>query len=273
MKAQTLAVCLPGSACDKKCPYCVSKMTWSPQEDADSWVCNIERAAHFARMAQVTDIIITGKGEPSINPHLDYAAHMFKEWPVVVQTNGIHWSKDPKSLAALASRVSIVSVSIDRPGQMAEYTPLWTQVDSNLAPMTCRATVMLTPEACEQDFMDWVRDCKKFGIRGLSFRDVTIPNEISSSKSSRKVADWIEEAAKSPIVLDWKHDFDYQFQTKEIIRRLPYGAVIKDFHGVTVTKFDYCIQDSNGEDDIRSLVYNQDGHLYTTWSSPASMIF
>jgi hypothetical protein len=48
---------------------------------------------------------------------------------------------------------------------------------------------------------------------------------------------------------------------------------VRDVGGIAVTFFEYCVQDSNGEDDIRSLIYNQDGHLYTTWNSPASMIF
>ena len=58
-----------------------------------------------------------------------------------------------------------------------------------------------------------------------------------------------------------------------VIRKLPYGATIYDIGGIAVTWFDYCIQDAHGVDDIRSLIFQEDGHLYTAWDSPASILF
>jgi len=274
MKAQTLAVCLPGSTCDKKCPYCVSKMTWAPPADEAAWNANLHKVAHFARMAQVTDVIITGKGEPTINSNLLVAAKVFSDWPLVVQTNGRRWSKHLDALITHGSFFNVIAVSIDSPIQMHTYSQMWEEIKT-MTPTTSRITVMLTPEVCQMDFSWWEETCKTFGIRGLSFREITIPGEVAGTSESNEVTAWIEGLAQNPTILDWKKSFDDIFSNPNfpVIRRLPYGAVIKDFSGVSVTKIEFCMQDSNSEDDIRSLVYNQDGHLYTTWSSPASMIF
>jgi len=297
MKAQTLSICLPGTACDKQCPYCVSKMTWAPPVDVKTWNWNLPKVSHFARMAQVTDVIITGKGEPSSqNEYLSlfYALSEFRDWPVVIQTNGKAWSENPKALDGFTlmsdgkPQFNIISVSIDDPDQMQKYAGLWEKVNS-CPVLTARITVMLTPEVCKLPFNDWVDLCKTHGIRGLSFREITIPKDYVHTKQGAEVARWIQGLDGNKVIMNWRNDFEAKFspsptlseralltclpEDPRIIRRLPYGAVIKDFDGISVTKFEYCIQDSSGEDDIRSLVYNQDGHLYTTWSSPASLIF
>jgi hypothetical protein len=49
------------------------------------------------------------------------------------------------------------------------------------------------------------------------------------------------------------------------IMRLPYGATLYMVEGVSCTHFDYCIQDSNNDNDIRSLIFHEDGHLSTSW--------
>lgn len=277
MKAQTLSICMPGTACDKKCPYCVSKMTWAPQKDEEAWIHNMPKVVHFARMAQVTDVIITGKGEPTLSEHFTLAIESFSQWPVVLQTNGKSLSKELPRLKRLAGfGLNVISVSIDDPAQMSEYKGLWDGVKET-SPLTSRATVMLTPEVCAVPFTEWVAMCKFYGIRGLSFREITIPKDYVHTKQGAEVARWIQGLDGNKTIVEWKKDFDQIFlsspRTPRTIRRLPYGAVIKDFDGISVTKFEYCIQDSTSEDDIRSLVYNQDGHLYTTWSSPASLVF
>jgi hypothetical protein len=57
------------------------------------------------------------------------------------------------------------------------------------------------------------------------------------------------------------------------VRRLPFGATIYDVEGISFTHFDYCVQDSNSDDEIRSLIYMEDGHMYTSWTYQSSKIF
>ena len=58
-----------------------------------------------------------------------------------------------------------------------------------------------------------------------------------------------------------------------VVRKLPYGAVVYDIDGIAVTGFDYCVQDQNNNEDIRSLIFMEDGHVYTSWNSKASILF
>ena len=278
MKAQTLSICLPGTACDKKCPYCVSKMTWAPPVDDQTWNWNLPKVVHFAKMAQVTDVIITGKGEPSLNEELAHAANEFRDWPVVVQTNGKTWARNPDALDGFMvdgkPLFNIISVSIDDPKQVGECDGLWKKINS-CPVLTSRITVMLTSEVCKIPFKHWVQQCVLYGIRGLSFREITVPSNWLDNPASIEVHKWIQGLKDNKTISNWLEDFEAESknQGRPFSRRLPYGAIITDFDGISVTKFDFCIQDESGDDDIRSLVYNQDGHLYTSWGSPASIIF
>lgn len=293
MRAQTLALCLPFDTCNKKCPYCVSKMTWAPEIDGARWCRNLEMVKRFAERSQVTDIVITGKGEPALNIDFirNHVIRHFGQWPLVLQTNGKEFLKDPeRDIRRLCNvfegnpfsndqedwgGVNVFAVSIDHPELMEKYGPIWKACKT--MGVISRITVMLTPAVIRVKFMDWVELCKKYDIKQMSFREVTVPTGRVMTKDSNKTAIWIKDNIKGYMkIVSWLQDYNLQQGSDETyrkIRKLPYGAVIKDVEGIAVTFFNYCIQDENGEDDIRSLIYNQDGHLYTTWNSPASVIF
>ncbi len=51
------------------------------------------------------------------------------------------------------------------------------------------------------------------------------------------------------------------------LRQLITGENLYEWEGISFTHSDHCIQErSNGEDDIRSLVFLEDGHVYTGWN-------
>jgi len=115
------------------------------------------------------------------------------------------------------------------------------------------------------DILDMI---KKQGIADqFSFRKLTTP----SSSRNKEINEWIidngcEESYNKKITNFGKN--------AKIIRRLPYGAILYDIDGIGFTHFDFCIQEESNEYDIRSLIYQLDGHLYTSWdSTPASKIF
>ena len=71
MKITTLSIVAGSEACNAKCPYCVSKMTPSCgmdlKEPEVNWR-NLDKAARFAQLSDVTTVLITGKGEPTLFP-------------------------------------------------------------------------------------------------------------------------------------------------------------------------------------------------------------
>ena len=272
MKAQTLAVCIPGNVCNRKCPYCVSKMTWAPPENSLLWRGNLSLAKAFAERAGIMDVIITGKGEPTMwFDEVVRVASEFSLFPIVLQTNGITLSRSLSLIKQLLC-IDVFAVSVDYPEQfVSALAPLWDAV--NQKGKITRATVLLTAEVMEKSFEWWISTAQILGVRQLSFRKVTIPCNYVITPEAEKTASWIRANIDPDQVVNWVDNYQKVLCDYVVVRRLSYGARVRDVGGVAVTFFEYCVQDSNGEDDIRSLIYNQDGHLYTTWNSPASMIF
>lgn len=276
MKAHSLSICIPAD-CNKNCPYCISRMTWAPKANVKTFLENLHVAKRMAQTTQIADVVITSKGEPCEGGNMlgtsMAVVKQFSDWPVVVQTNGIFLNENPGVHAVTLQTygVNVVAVSIDDWNALSRYSMLWKAINGHH--MIARITVMLTPDVCARTLDNWVAACNNHEIKQLSFREVTIPDHGFSGEA-QKTAEWITRNVKDePIVDFWIQSFNEDMKHYPEIRRLSYGAVIKDVRGVAVTLFPYCVQDCNGNDDIRSLIYHQDGHMYTTWSSPASLIF
>lgn len=269
MKATTLAVCIPNNKdCDKNCPYCISRMTWCPDYDINQWCENLELAKAFAERAGVQDVIVTGKGEPTLDlGSCTVVAKIFSEFPVYLQTNGIQlmggygWD--------VVNGIQGVAVSVDDPKDIDALTCSTVRMRGRIL----RWTVLLTEQCLSLPFLDWMKLARKHGVDQLSFRSVTAPPNPIDTIESKRTFDWIKANRNSAKEAEWLHLMRLRLIHCEMIRKLPYGAQIYDVDGIGVVHFPYCIQDSHGEDDIRSLIYHQDGHMYTTWNSPASILF
>jgi len=282
MKATTLAVSMPYEGCDKDCPYCVSKMTGYMKANKELFFRNLRKAKTLATASQVTDVIITGKGEPMFNEEsrndVLEVCDILNEFPIVLQTNGRFLLKDAHKdgywiqLLSTVAEMNTVAVSIDNKSLFHLYKRLWEELNEN--GFTIRVTVNLNNVSVEEPFEWYIEQCKKYGIHQISFREITIPNYRQETEESNKAAEWIKERATKGIN-EWIAALAVKLANNgRKLRNLPYGAVLYDYEGISVTHFDYCIQDSseNG-DDIRSLIYQENGHMYTTWNSEASRIF
>ena len=94
-----------------------------------------------------------------------------------------------------------------------------------------------------------------------------------------KVKEYLKELFEENVDKSLENDFLQKMyeqlknsQESRVLRTLPYGATLYDYKGVSVTHFDYCIQDTHGEHDDRSIIFQEDGHLYSTWNSKAGLI-
>ena len=71
MKAQNLTISVPpdsnGEICDKNCKYCISRMTGYIEHDYHKVLANIDKVKTVAKAANVSSVLITGKGEPMLN--------------------------------------------------------------------------------------------------------------------------------------------------------------------------------------------------------------
>jgi len=271
VKAQVLTISIPNYGCDKSCPFCVSKMTGCIPPDTAMMKRNVPKVKTVARAARVGSVLLTGKGEPCRNmASVREFVFSFRDFPVELQTNGRVLDADPDMLAVLSDLgLDVLAVSVNSLGELQGFRGLFGRVRK--LGLTSRATVNLTPEAMTDSFVDYVHYAGLCSVDQLSFRTITVP---SGTDPADPRAVWIRENVVLDTVRNWMAGMSFELKAQgRVVRRLPYGAVLYDYRGLSVTHFDYCIQDSHGEDDVRSLIFQEDGHLYTTWNSRASRLF
>jgi len=245
MRAQNLTISVPPGKmlCDKKCPYCVSRMTGYVKTNIQLMFRNVTKVKTLAQNAQVTGVLLTGKGEPTLNrPDLMWLLRSFNHYPIELQTNGINLSVDFQYLEDLAATgLNVLAISIDHLSQSRETT-----------------------------FDDLIDISRESNVDQLMLRQIVIPNYVDMDSATAK---WINSN------VDHKHYLQLHSEMEaacrgcgRFLRRLHFGPAVYEYNGVSVSYSDYCIQDFNEGEDIRSLIFLEDGHLYTSWNSMASAI-
>lgn len=274
MRAQNLTISVPYKGCDKDCPYCVSKMTgYMDTDDDEQFYWNMVKARTVAKAAQVSSILITGKGEPTLNKNAcERIGEVFSEFPIEMQTNGIsmlkNWTKNKTIFGS--DYLSTVAFSIDSLAQWKELSDMMKFIRKY--GMLVRATLNLTDKFSEDfDFGYAIELAKETNVHQLSFRNIVVPKGLT--EGCIDVIKWITEHKCAEAYQRVIDQFSYLKDDARVLRTLPFGAVVYDFEGIAVTMFDECVQSVNHNEDIRSLIYQEDGHMYTSWDSPASILF
>ena len=271
LKAENLSVSVPNHGCDKNCPYCISRMTGYVENDYSRMVRNVEKIRNVARAAEVTSVLFTGKGEPILAwEELLALGREFAGWPLELQTNGIKLSGDDGSLIASLydAGFDVVAVSMDSDRQFENYRPLFSRIID--AGMTLRITVNITDILAPRSFDDLLSYCREHAINQLTLRKIVVPENPKDEDTAR----WIEEHGVPGVYDDLiRQGVDTAKKRGKLIRSLAHGVLVYDIDGVSFSYSDYCIQERNEGDNIRSLVFLEDGHLYTSWNSRASILF
>ncbi|MBN1881902.1 MAG: radical SAM protein [Deltaproteobacteria bacterium] len=271
LKAENLSVSVPNRGCDKNCPYCISRMTGYVKNDYSRMVRNTEKIKNVARAAEVTSVLFTGKGEPVLAwEELMALGREFAGWPLELQTNGIILAGDDGSMIAslYAAGFDVIAVSMDSDHQFSEYAPLFSRIVD--AGMTLRITVNITDILTPRSFPELLAYCREHAVHQLTLRKIVVPENPGDEKTAR----WIEEHGTPNVYDDLMHQGIALAKNQgKLIRSLAHGVFVYDIDGVSFSYSDYCIQERNEGDNIRSLVFLEDGHLYTSWNSRASILF
>lgn len=270
MTANNLTICV-NAPCDKNCPYCISNMTFYPKPDNILFGRNMGKAINMAQMASVSSVLISSKGEPLLNMNaVTFCCTAFIDFPLEIQTNGTklnpEWIKRLHDL-----KINTIAISMEKYGDLFDFKhyKLCDELGINI-----RATIVLSDLWSPPSGYDFLADCNQLGIKQVTFRVLSIPvNELTTAKS-QKTVEWIEEhqinKEKLAMFLEPLHSYETD---KNLVRKLSFGPSVYSMEGVAVTVMPYCIQESNNTEDIRSLIYHQDGHMYTSWDKRASIIF
>lgn len=281
MRANNLTISIPNMGCDKNCPYCVSQCTGLMEPKPALMRRNYPKVLNMARMAQVSSVLITGKGEPCLNFTGSVGVlgftEKFNEFPVELQTNGIWLEKNLDQCSKLADAgMNVIAVSVDN--LRHEYLPLSHAIHD--AGMLFRMCFNVTNEnhllregqakGTVVPFADVLFYAQMSGADQLTLRKITAPNYTGETAQSKWIEENCDDQTYNRLLLELKGMCDKEGHH---LRTLPYGAKVYDLQGIAVSYSDYCIQDSNNSDDIRSLIFQEDGHLYTSWNSNASKLF
>jgi len=267
MRAQNLTISIPNKGCNKNCPYCVSRMTGDSDSKGPLMSRNVPKVIQLAKASQVTSVLLTGKGEPTLNMEdaLLFASQ-FRAWPLEIQTNGIDLGLGKLRDLAI-NGMDIIAVSVDNVGD--KHLPgLFTNIKET--DMVSRATFNITNKMDLGTFQDLIELCKKWGVDQMTLRNVVIPNNTGDTKQ----AEWIRKHTNPKLYAKYRDDMIEACEKEGfLLRTLAHGAKVYDYQGIAVSYSDYCIQDNNSGEDIRSLIFMEDGHCYTSWNSKASILF
>jgi hypothetical protein len=283
MRAQNLTISVPYKGCDKNCPYCVSKMTGRGEPNIDLMRLNTEKVLTIARHAGVTNVLFTGKGEPFLNPdELFFMLKQFKEFPCEVQTNGIELAKADYGWTLLEQLrlhgMNVIAISIDDLDDFATFGPLFRHVRE--AGMITRVALNIHKGTHHRDGIHgYVKLCQRRGVQQIMLRKLSTPaGTPEDNPQVRWIYDNVDEAYWSSMISRFNREREDHkahgiYPRIRHVRTMAHGDVIWDYEGVAVSHSDYCVQNTAPDGEIRSLIFLDDGHLYTTWNSPASILF
>ncbi|MGD9580247.1 MAG: radical SAM protein [Vampirovibrionia bacterium] len=267
MKARSLTISLPNYGCNKTCPYCVSKMTGYLKADEENILKNLRKVIDFSKRAGVLSVLFTSKGEPLLSKSFSFfldIAEYFSDFALEIQTNGLLLNNNIIDVLS-DNGMNVIAISVDTQKQLDDLKP-YLKTISNKG-MISRLCVNISTEIGHLTFDDLINFSKDNNVSQLTFRKLTVPEFCSNTPQ----AEWIKNNAPDHLYTSFVDQFN-KFD-KRFIRKTVDNIDIYDCCGVSIIYSDYCLQESNNSEDVRSLIYAEDGHLYTSWNSPASILF
>lgn len=244
--------------------------------DYDMVMRNITKVRTVAKAAGASSVLITGKGEPLLHLYgvIQICDH-FSDFPLDLQTNGLWLNKNPEAVKELKkSGIDVIALSVDRMDQIPEFENIYEAVHSQ--GLTVRICLNLTdkiPKEKFPEFRDVLKVIGHYPVDQLLVRNVMVPKKTECSEAALKTIDWVTKHTDQLRYKLWNTEFMEWVTEDDLVRVMSYGARVYDLDDLSVSFSDYCIQEANNTKDIRSLIFLEDGHLYTSWDKKSSRQF
>jgi molybdenum cofactor biosynthesis enzyme MoaA len=289
MKIQTFTVIVGTTACNARCPYCVSRMTPSCGVGAAPIppnTRNFEVACRFARSSGVSTVLLTGKGEPTLFPAQisEYVtrSQAFGFPFIEMQTNGIRLAEDGRLEDDLRAwyRAGLTTVSVSiahpdpdrnaeifRPGR--PYDP-WALVEKlHRIGLAVRVNCTLVKGYVDRpaEVASLVDLCRERRVEQLTVREVTRPEESEDPEASG----WVAEHGTEGLCEEVRAELDRRGSGATRLLELPHGGLVYDWRGQNLC-LGNCLTGSTDPEDIRQLIFFPDGHLRYDWRYPGAII-
>ena len=296
MKFQTLSIVAGTQACNANCPFCVSKMTsleYVKKQPEPINHRNLRKTLKLAQLANVSTVIMTGKGEPFLFPRqiIEYLEAMEPyNFPFIeIQTNGerlLHddiidgWKTD-MYLAELYNS-GVTTILLSNVGPNAELNkqiyfprrkePMDMQRLVNRI-QTAGINVRLTTIGIKggvdtvEKLEELVQWAQFLGVKQLTWRPVNEPGDEDTHDSD--VSKWVKENFVHGLDVTYIRDTVKKDGT--LLYKLVHGAAVYDYKGMNLCLTNCLTLDPN-EETIRQLIFYPDGSLYTDWAKKGSVL-
>ena len=285
MKFHTFSVVAGTTACNAKCPYCISKVTAEKEFPENSF--NYKRllvASRIAKQCGISTALITGKGEPTLYPDEmgEMLAMLSSYFPIIeLQTNGLTLEKlyqeevlhEWYHLGLTTICLSLVHYDEKRNqsiflGENAEYPNLLKTVAYL---KTIGFSIRWSVVGCLgyidniSELTKFITMAKKLRIDQFTWRPVKFMSSFFEDRELRARLE-IPPRQIDHLINSVKHMPNV---TKLV--NLPHGAEVYDFDGQNLC-LSNCLTTSHDPNDIRQLIYFPNGDICYDWVYPGAKI-
>lgn len=299
LQALSMSIMLStNTRCNGGCKSCISRTTPNCVS-ADSktiQTCDFDRLKvgwGYAQHLRATHAILTGKADP-LQEDADYLREVIagsrKYMPLVdIHTNGFGFGRKQSVRSLQKSGLTNITFSIASFYQEdnAEFMgikelPLQAIAEAVALKMYVRCSLLLTAETI-YDFhgiMDYIMTAGEMGVNAVVIREIWRPDRMLGE--SNEVYEY--NRANFVSIGEPEKAFDLASQSHNMYgiskrKPLPWGqpvftvsGVFKNSdHGVNVT-FARCNEGETGS-IIKSIVHKPDGHGYSAWDDPGTILY
>lgn len=273
MQIQTLTIVTGTTECNANCPYCVSKMTPKHNIDTTKKICwrNFHKACRLAQIHNVSTVLFTGKGEPTLYPLeiTDYLHEMGQyNFPMIeLQTNGIRLENMDDRIWQSWYLKGLTTIAMSMiPGRIiSKVRKICDRIHS--FGFSVRLNFIMSKNRISrftdiENTMELMRDWK---VEQTTFTPVRMPKNCKDLS----VKKWIIEHELSDDKISRISEDANRKSTK--LMTLPHGAVVYDYRGQNLC-ISNCLTVSPNDDNLRNLIFFQDGHLRYDWQYSGAIL-
>lgn len=294
MKIQSLSIVVPNKECINKCPFCVSRMvnsnTYPNLMDINNEFYDHNVREYLKCMRYVADngchtAMLTGTSEPQQNKQflatfaLLHAQIGNPFHNIEMQTTGVLLNANYLRFLRnfVGVRTMAISVnSIHDEVNMSMLGPSSSKVGFTLKELcktikdynfNLRLCCNLTGKFDEEH--NHFASVFKYFKEELHADQITF-REMYASDENTVQGEWLE---KHPYSLEDKGNLINFLKEYPQIGETMYGAPIRDVRGMSVVYDDDCMGKNPKKDAVKYMILRPNCKLYTSWDTPASLVF
>jgi len=282
MKISTMSIVCGTTACNARCPFCVSKTTPEANLTTDFNWRNLNIACRLAEKAGATTCLITGKGEPTLYPKLieEYIRYVNKYFPFIeLQTNGIALPSISHDTLELwydmgLTTVSLSAVHYDQFTNEEIYGANYTPLEDNIKRLhdigfSVRLSMMILKGYgldYPQGISSLISFAKRNKVEQLTVRQI---DQGCTRNENQEIFDWIDEHMISHE--EWIKIQSMIDRRGNAVLRLPWGAVVYDVDGQNIC-LNNCLTTNEDDENIRQIIFFPSGQISYDWKYKGSRL-